>query len=226
MGGHDSERSAQLQKPPLGCNTSEPTTKGACILLSMSRPAMPCLDRHRYLLLPALALTRPQITSNDKVARAAQLRPPRRDGVDGTLLHRGGMGPMFGIGLKGPPPRKQGGRMQLSPRGSQPWCHQTGVPKAQPPVLQRRCARRGGCMMVGHGATNILRYLRGPRAVSSVGSEHPFTPRGSGVRVPTAHSNHPTKAPALQGLLMPQHAPSSFESGPLPGPPTEATRGR
>ena len=100
---------------PLGA-THRSQTKGACILLWRQGPRCHVLDRHRGLFLPALALTRPQITSNDKVARAAQLRPPRRDGVDGTLLHRGGMGPMFGIGLKGPPPRKQGGRTTFAKR--------------------------------------------------------------------------------------------------------------
>ena len=99
------------------------------------------------------------------------------------------------VGLKGPPPGKQGGRMQLSPRGSQPWCHQTGVPKAQPPVLQRRCARRGGCMMVGHGATNILRYLRGPRAVSSVGSEHLVYTEGVGGSSPSPPTQIPPQRP-------------------------------
>ena len=216
VGGHDSEGSAQLQEPPTGCDTSEPTTKGTCILLWRQGPRCHVLDRHRGLFLPARALPRPQITSNDEVARAAQLRPPRRDGVDGILLHRGGIGPMVGVGLKGPPPRKQGGRMQLSPRGSQPWCHQTGVPKAQPPVLQRRCARRGGCMMVGHGATNILRYLRGPRAVSSVGSEHLVYTEGVGGSSPSPPTPITPQRPLhCRGFLMPQHAPSSFESGPL-----------
>ena len=71
VGGHDPERSAQLQKPPFGCDTSKPTTKGTCILLRCQRTRRHVLDRHGLLLLPALAFTRPKIATNDEVARAA-----------------------------------------------------------------------------------------------------------------------------------------------------------
>ena len=52
--------------------------------------------------------------------------------------------------------------------------------------------------------TNILRYLRAPRAVSSVGSEHLVYTEGVGGSSPSPPTpGTGTKAPAMQGLFVP-----------------------
>ena len=134
------------------------------------------------------------------------------------------------VGLKGPPPQKQRGRMQLSPRRPQPRTQEPAVPKPQPLVLQGRGAERLGWAVIRHGATNILRYLRGPRAVSSVGSEHLVYTEGVGGSSPSPPTQIPPQRPLhCRGFLMPETGDGfvkPFGYGTLQAPPTEATRGR
>ena len=116
------------------------------------------------------------------------------------------------VGLKGPPPQKQRGRMQSSPRRPQPRTQEPAVPKPQPLVLQRRGAEGLGWAVIRHGATNILRYLRGPRAVSSVGSEHLVYTEGVGGSSPSPPTQITPHRPLhCRGFLMPKHVPSLLE---------------
>ena len=94
--------------------------------------------------------------------------------------------------------------------------------------------------------TNILRYLRAPRAVSSVGSEHLVYTERAGGSSPHAHPEQSTKSPTMQGLFATQtrtklacgreRAAKSrlarragfcacSENAPPLGPPTEACEG-
>ena len=88
-----------------------------------------------------------------------------------------------------------------------PHFHATGPNAAQPMswrmVVQSSSSR-----------TNILRYLRAPRAVSSVGSEHLVYTEGVGGSSPSPPTQNKAQKPLhRRGFLLPKHAPSLLVGG-------------
>ena len=83
-----------------------------------------------------------------------------------------------------------------------PHFHATGSNAAQPKSWRLVCRSLSS-------RTNILRYLRAPRAVSSVGSEHLVYTEGVGGSSPSPPTQNKAQKPLrCGGFLLPKHAPS------------------
>ena len=110
-------------------------------------------------------------------------------------------------------------RQKAVPR---PHFHATGASAARPKSWRLVCRSSSS-------RTNILRYLRAPRAVSSVGSEHLVYTEGVGGSSPSPPTqNKAQRTLQRRGFLLSMHAPSSLvgEKGQsfLLGPPLNASR--
>ena len=80
--------------------------------------------------------------------------------------------------------------------------HATGSNAARPKSWRLVCRSSSS-------RTNILRYLRAPRAVSSVGSEHLVYTEGVGGSSPSPPTQNKAQKPLrCRGFLLPKHAPS------------------